>query len=169
MGLSKWLLDYQTKRTISSAKISFPVYLQFVGQQLKIITGDPPYGIKNHVRITRQIIREAKPKVWRSSPLDQALKYAEVLNEPSVVSKNQVAKRFGVSRARACQLLNLLELNPSILQQLQSIKDVDEHNFWTERRLRKIAGMKKFEQISAFNRLRQEQQVHSKNTAKEPD
>ena len=85
------------------------------------------------------------------------------------MSKNQVAERFGVSRARVCQLLNLLELHPQILQQLQSIDNVDQHNYWTERRLRKIAVMNEFAQISAFNRLRQEQQLYPKNKVKEPD
>jgi hypothetical protein len=89
--------------------------------------------------------------------LDQALKYVEVLSEPSIVSKNQVAERFSVSRARVCQLLNLLELDSSIIQSLKSIEDVDEHNFWTERRLRQIANMEdKEEQLAEFNRLRRE-------------
>lgn len=88
----------------------------------------------------RRIIREAKPKIRKPSPLDQALKYAQVLNEPSVVSKNQVAERCGVSRARVCQMLNLLELDPSIIKHLRLIEDVEEHNFFTEHRLQKLAG-----------------------------
>ena len=130
--------------------------MQFVGQQLVIITGEPPYGIKNHVRITRKIIREAQPKIRQPSPLDQALRYAEVLNEPSVVSKNQVAERFGVSRARVCQLLNLLELHPRIIQQLRSIDNVSQHNFFTERRLRKLAVMTETAQQVEFDRLQRE-------------
>lgn len=121
------------------------------------MTGEPPYGIKNHVRITRKIIREAKPKVRQPSPLDLALKYAEVLNEPSIVSKNQVAERFGVSRARVCQLLNLLELHPQIIQQVRSIEAIDEHNFWTERRLRKVAATESQEvQLTLFNQFRKD-------------
>jgi hypothetical protein len=101
------------------------VYLQFVRQQLVIIAGQPPYGIKTNERITRRIILEAKPKVRKLSPLDQALKYAQALGEPSIVSKTQVAERFGVSRARVCQLLKLLELDYSIIQYLSSIEDID--------------------------------------------
>ncbi|MBF0594767.1 MAG: hypothetical protein HQL22_07350 [Candidatus Omnitrophica bacterium] len=63
--------------------------MQFVGQQLVIITGQPPFNINPEHRITRSIIRNAKPKVRNLSPLDQALRYAQVLNEPSIVSKNQ--------------------------------------------------------------------------------
>jgi len=59
--------------------------------------GQPPYGIKTNERITRRIIREAKPKDRKPSPIELALTYARVLNEPSVVSKSQVAQRFGVS------------------------------------------------------------------------
>ena len=152
----EWLRSYQTKRTISTAKIRIPVFLQRVRQQLVIMQGQPPYGIKTNERITRQIIREAKPKIRKPSPLEQALTYARVLNEPSVVSQSQVAQRFGVSRARVSQVLNLLDLDAAILDQLMSIKDVEEHNFFTERRLRGLAVLDEDEQLSEFNRLRQE-------------
>ena len=121
-----------------------------------IITGQPPYGIKNTDRITERILKESKPKIKKPSPLDQALKYAQVLREPSVVSKAQVAMRFGVSRARVCQMLNLLELDNRIIHYLQSIEDVDEHNFFTEHRLRRIAIMEGNKQLVEFNRIRQE-------------
>lgn len=101
------------------------------------------------------MIREAKPKVRKPSPIKQALAYARVLQEPSVVSKNQVARRFGVSRARVCQLLNLLDLDDAILKQLTSIEDVEEHNFFTEHRLRRLAVMDGDDQLAEFNRLRQ--------------
>jgi len=149
-----WLRSYQTKRTISSAKIKLPVYLQFVRQQLVIMHGQPPYNIRTAERITERILREAKPKVWRPSPIDQATEYARVLSEPSVVSKSQVAQRFGVSRVRVHQMLNLLNLDDSILEYLGSIKDADEHNYFTEHRLRRIASLKDSqEQIAKFNEL----------------
>ena len=118
----KWLRSYQTKRTISVARIRLPVHTRFVGQRLVIMAGSPPYGIKTNERITRRIIWEAKPKIRKPSPIEQALTYARVLSEPSVVSKSQVAQRFGVSRARVCQLLNLLDLHDTILNELMAIK-----------------------------------------------
>ena len=102
-------------------------------------------------------LQSPNPRSGKPSPLDQALKYAQALTEPSIVSKNQVAERFGVSRARVCQVLNLLELDSSIIQYLRSIEDIDEHNFWTERRLRKLVTIGNREgQLVEFNRLRQE-------------
>ena len=71
-----------------------------------------------------------------------------------MVSKAQVGMRFGVSRARVCQILGLLDLDESIQKYLFSIKDSKEHNFFTERRLRPIAAIKnKTEQIMRFREL----------------
>lgn len=53
-------------------------------------------------------------------------------------------------------MLNLLDLDDTVLEQLTSIKDVDEHNFFTEHRLRKLAVMDKGDQIAEFIRLRQD-------------
>jgi hypothetical protein len=53
-------------------------------------------------------------------------------------------------------MLNLLDLDNTILKQLTSIEDVDEHNFFTEHRLRSLAMMDGNEQLAEFNRLRQE-------------
>jgi hypothetical protein len=52
-------------------------------------------------------------------------------------------------------LLNLLDLDATILDQLLSIKDVDEHNFFTERRLRSLAVLDGGEQVVEFNRLQE--------------
>lgn len=152
----EWLRSYQTKRTVSTALVRIPVFTQYVQHRLVIMPGQPPYGIKTDERITEKILKESKPVVRRPSPLEQALAYAKVLAEPSVVSKSQVAQRFGVSRARVCQMLNLLELDDAILAELTSIKDVKEHNFFTEHKLRSLAVMDGNEQLAEFNRLRQE-------------
>ncbi len=150
---SKWLPVPETKRTIRSAKVSFPVYLRFVRRKLTLVFGEPPYNLKTDKRITKKLLREARPIIRRPSPLEEALKYAEVLKEPSIVSKNQVAQRFGVSRARVCQMLNLFRLDGRIKEYLLSIKEAKEHNYFTERRLRPLTLLPQEEQVREFKRI----------------
>ena len=154
LGFAMWLPDPQTKRIIASAKIRIPIYMQFIKQRLSILIGEPPYNLKTDKRITKKLLREAKPVIRRPSPLEEALKYAEVFKEPSIVSKAQVGERFGVSRARVCQLLNLLNLDYNVQRYIISIKNINEHNYFTERRLRQIAIIKdEHEQIRKFGEL----------------
>ncbi len=145
----------EIKRIITaSAKLKIPIYLQYSRQKLVIIEGNPPYGLKTDKRITQALLREVKPVTRNPSPLEQAYRYLEVFKESSVVSKAQVGERFGVSRARVCQVLNLLELNESIQKYLLSIKDIKEHNFFTERKLRQISIIEdRSEQIRKFSEL----------------
>ena len=77
--------------------------------------------------------------------------------EPSIVTMAQVAARFNVSRARVCQMLNLLKLPEEIKGYLLSIKDTEEHNYFTERKLRQIATLDDpSEQTTLFCKIREQ-------------
>ena len=116
--------------------------------------GKIPYGIKTDKRITRQLLRQNKAIIPKISPIETALEYAKIYAEPSIVSKLQVAQKFGVTRARVCQMMNLLNLDNKIIEYLLNIKDTKEKNYWTERRLRQIAVVKEQdEQIRKFGRI----------------
>jgi ParB-like chromosome segregation protein Spo0J len=92
-----------------------------------------------------------KPVYRRISPIKEALKYASMLENDS---KAQIGRSLGVSRARVCQMTNLLRLDKSIQRYLLSIKDTKRHNYFTERRLRGIAIIKdKKEQVRRFREL----------------
>ena len=130
------------KRTIRTADYTLPVYSIFKGPRLEIEVGKPPITLQNDERITQKLMRKNKPVLRRKSPLAEALRYAEALNNPTILSQARVGAIFGVSRARVCQVLSLLNLDESIKKYLLSIEDPKEHNFFTERKLRQIALIK---------------------------
>jgi len=49
--------------------------MQFIKQQLVIITGKLPYNLKIDKRITKRLLKESKPVIRRPSPLEEALEY----------------------------------------------------------------------------------------------
>lgn len=130
------------------------IYLMNKGKRLVITVGRPPEGMVGNERIGRKLMREAAPNIRKSSPIEMARKFAEALREPSIVSKAQVGRRFGVSRARVCQVLKLIQLDNSILEFLKAEADTGRTDFFTERRLRPIAAVQnRNRQLRMFNEL----------------
>lgn len=119
-----------------------------------LVAGRPPERMVLDEHNGRKLMREVAPETRKTPPIEMALKFAEVLREPSVVSKAQVARRFGVSRARVCQVLKLLELDVSIREFLKTKDDIAGADRFTERRLRPIALVQdRNQQIRMFNEL----------------
>lgn len=69
----------------------------------------------------------------------------------SIQTYSQVANHFGVSRARVCQMLNLLKLPGEIVAYVENLKDSEELKHFTERRLRHV--LKSAEPVRAFQAL----------------
>jgi len=139
-----------------SAIWTIPVYSAFEGRKIVIRSGEPPIKIDKDERLTKSLIKQRTPIKLKPSPLLEAMKYAEVLNEPSISTLAQVSARFRVSRARVSQMLNLLRLDDSIKKYLLNIEDPKEHNFFTERKLRLLTRLTKAAQFPAFRALLQE-------------
>jgi len=149
-----WLPVQKTQHTIASASLDIPVYSVFHGTKIAIKVGNPPVIVEKDERLTKALIKERTPAIRKQSPLIEAMRYEEMLNEPSIVTKVQIGDRFGASRARISQVMSLLDLDESIKDYLFSIKNVVEHNFFTERKLRPIALTKdKDEQKTIFRKL----------------
>ena len=74
--------------------------------------------------------------------------------ETGSVNKAELAHRHGMTRARVTQIMNLLKLEPEMREEILNLPD-KEPRFFTERRLRKIAGLSSpKKQILAFINLK---------------
>ncbi|HBG61682.1 MAG: hypothetical protein A2306_07160 [Omnitrophica WOR_2 bacterium RIFOXYB2_FULL_38_16] len=133
------------------------MYFMFTGTKLAIKPGIPPVTLPASCRLAKADIKKNTPIEKRLSPIAEALRYADVLNEASVDTMAEVGLRLNVSRARVSQMLNLLNLDERIREYLLSIEDPKKHNYFTERKLRKIAVIKdKKEQNLKFRKILEE-------------
>ncbi len=148
---SDWLPDQCTQRTQNRLTIHFPIHIIFNRHKgLDIIEGDAPYKISTNDRITKTLLRRFAPVRCKPNPIRIAQKYKQIYNRLSPPTMTQVAKEFGISRVRVCQMLNLLKLDQQIIDYLSNITDPKENNFWTERKLRRLLRIEKKEQLKCF-------------------
>ena len=74
--------------------------------------------------------------------------------ETGSVNKAELSRQHGMSRARVTQIMNLLKLETKIKEEILNMSQ-PEQRYFTERRLRKIAGLSSAKkQILAFEHLK---------------
>ena len=69
-------------------------------------------------------------------PIHRAVEFQRLLDSGAVNSRAGLAKKFGISRARVTQLLNLLQLDPEYQAFLLRLRDVESVKLYSERKLR---------------------------------
>ncbi|GEM_PF-1893694 len=84
----------------------------------------------------KQPVKRRKHKVFRN-PVIQAREIALAM-ELEGLSRADLARRFGCSRARVTQKLNLLNLPRDLLLEIEAMGDYWERRLVTERSLRKM-------------------------------
>ena len=98
-------------------------------------------------------IKPEKLQKIKANPILQALEFQKILTNKEVRSKNELAKKIGLSRVRVTQIMNLLKLNPEIIQRIASFEPA-AFNFLTERKLRPLTRIKdKNTQMVAFRKI----------------
>lgn len=101
------------------------------GQRPALIAGSRPYS-KRHLKAYQNHLR-------RVSPLEWARRYEAELESSPGMTKVDVARRFGVSRVRVVQFLNLLKLDPRVIQYIDAnFSDPVVAATCSERRLRDL-------------------------------
>jgi hypothetical protein len=82
-----------------------------------------------------------KPSIPRKTyrnPIHLAKEYKEMIDSGEVRNQAELARIKGISRARVTQILNLLKLDKSIIDNLEQIGDPMNKKVISERELRKI-------------------------------
>ncbi len=97
-------------------------------------------------------VKPEKPQKIKTNPILQALRFQKILSSKEAKSKNELAQKIGLSRVRITQIMNLLKLNPKIIQRIYSFEPT-AFNFLTERRLRPLTQLPKEEQLREFKRI----------------
>lgn len=76
-----------------------------------------------------------------------------MIESGKVKNQSELARKFVVSRVRIHQILNLLKLNPLVIQELEKHEDPLKAKIITERTLRTYVNKSSQEQIELVNLL----------------
>jgi len=98
---------------------------------------------------TQGELRFNTPPITATSALADRLR---ALIESKGVNQSQLARRFGMTRARVNQILRLHKLHPAIQGYVRSLSGVGPR-YLTERRLRPITYLSHAEQLARLGRL----------------
>ena len=79
-----------------------------------------------------------------------------MLERELVNNRSELAKRYGLSRARVTQIMNLLDLAPEIQEHLLKLQDRKSVRALSEHRLRRLTQLRsRLAQMRWFSKLRQ--------------
>jgi DNA-directed RNA polymerase sigma subunit (sigma70/sigma32) len=94
-----------------------------------------------------------KEKIYES-PLAEAKRYQNLLNDPLINNQSDIARDLGITRARVSQVMSLLRLAPEIQKTLLGFEDQKMIKFFSEYRLRPLLNISNsIQQVKEFNKM----------------
>ena len=104
------------------------------------LAGSPDCNIDRTFTSTFYFLYQVKKsnqikQVYRN-PIYLAREYRRMIDYGQVKNQSDLARKFGISRVRICQILNLLKLNPLVIQELEKLGDPLKAKIISERLLR---------------------------------
>ena len=88
------------------------------------------------------------------NPIYLAREYKQMINNGQVKNQSGLARKLVISRARVTQILNLLKLDLSIIQELEKLGNPLKSRIITERMMRPYSNKSFREQKKLLNILR---------------
>ena len=92
-------------------------------------------------------------RIYRN-PIYLAKEYKQMIDNGQTKNQSGLARKLGISRVRICQILNLLKLNPLIIQASEKLGDPLKSRIITERMLRPYVNKSYQEQQDLLNFLK---------------
>ena len=106
------------------------------------MSGSPDWNIDRTFTSTfyfpLTVTKPTKATPIYQNPIYLAKEYRRMIDSGKVKNQAELAKIKGISRARVTQILNLLNLDKSIINKLEQIGDPMDRKVISERELRKI-------------------------------
>jgi hypothetical protein len=117
------------------------------------------FDIYKETKDRKTCIKIGKPPVEKvkiyESPLMEARRYRNLLNDPLINNQSDIARDLGITRARVSQVISLLKLAPEIQKTLLGFKNQKMIRFFSEYRLRPLLSiMDPSKQIKEFNKMK---------------
>jgi hypothetical protein len=109
----------------------------------------------------RKRLRPKELDKFLAPPVTKTLALADELRallETESVNQSQLARRYGMSRARVNQILRLHHLHPAIQDYVRNLRGVGPR-YLTERSLRPLSYLSPQKQLTELKRLRPEVMV----------
>jgi len=138
-----WLrLPYINRETVTWWQ-EFYIYKEIRDRKTCIIIGKPPVE---------------KEKIYES-PLAEAKRYQNLLNDPLINNQSDIAGDLGVTRTRISRVMSLLKLAPEIQKTLLGFEDQKMIEFFSEYRLRPLLTINNpDQQVKKFKKMMNEVQ-----------
>ena len=123
-----------------------------------LLSGSPDCSIDRTFISTFHFPRKAtipnKTKSIYRNPIYLAREYKRMIDSGQVKNQSGLARKLGISRVRIHQILNLLKLNPLVVQELEKFGDPLKSRIITERMLRPYVNKSIQEQKDLLNILK---------------
>ena len=137
----EWLPGLDTQRTNCAKIISeiIPCYYRYVSRKKVLCRGEKSERVYSKKPITQREWKSASKKNRCKNPIKEGEIYLKYLNSNSGYKYRDVAEKFGVSKARASQMIALVKKLPKEIIDYFYLEDnsANLRNF-TERKLRPL-------------------------------
>ena len=154
----EWLPDGNTQRTKTAKTVTelITCYYRYKKKNRILCKGQKPDFIPANKIFTQKEWRSHINQSKRKNPILEGYKYLEYLENNSISTYRDVARKFNISKARVSQMIALVKKLPQeIIDYFTNKDEKPDLCYFTERKLRPLTLMESDEvKIKRFNEMK---------------